>query len=106
MQPSIIDLIKHLQGLIDQMLRFFRGYRYRSSRPERFYEKSVLKNFIKLIGKQLGWSLLYNKVASWKPVALLKKGLRHRCRPENFAKLSRITILWNNCEPLFLYLPH
>ena len=35
----------------------------RSSRPEVFYKKGVLRNFAKFIGKHLCQSLFYNKVA-------------------------------------------
>ena len=42
---------------------------YRSSHPEVFCEKGVLRNFTKFIGKQLCQSLFFNKVA----------GLRRRC---------------------------
>ena len=35
---------------------------FRSSRPEVFCEKSVLKNFTKFTGKQLCQSLFFNKV--------------------------------------------
>ena len=45
-----------------------RGYHMsRSSCPEVFYKKVVLKNFAKFTGKHLRWSLLFNKLA----------GLRH-----------------------------
>ena len=36
---------------------------YRSSRPEVFCEKGVLKNFAKFIGKHLWQNLFFNKVA-------------------------------------------
>ena len=44
----------------------------RSSRPEVFCEKGVLKNFTKFTGKYLCWSLLFNKVAGLRPATLLK----------------------------------
>ena len=46
----------------------------------------VLKNFAKFIRKHPCWSLLFNKVAGLKPATLLKKRLRDRCFPVNFAK--------------------
>ena len=57
---------------------------YRSSRPDLFCKKIVLRNFGKFTGKHLCKSLFFNKVAGW-----LKKGLWHRCFPVNFAKFLR-----------------
>ena len=53
----------------------------RSSRPEVFHKKGVLRNFAKFMGKHLCQNLFFNKVA----------GLRlwHRCFPVNFAKFLR-----------------
>ena len=45
----------------------------RSSRPEVFCKKGVLKNFAKFTGKHLCQSLLFNKVAGLKAATLLKK---------------------------------
>ena len=52
-----------------------------------------LKNFAKFTGKNLRKSLFFNKVAG-----LLKKGLRHRCFPANFAKLLKAAFLKNISE--------
>ena len=51
----------------------------RSSLPEVFCKKGVLRNFAKFKGKHLCQSLFLNKVA----------GLRHRCFPANFVKFPR-----------------
>ena len=59
----------------------------RSSRPEEFCKKGVLRNFAKFTGKHLCQGLFFNKVA--KACNLLKKSLRHRCFPVNFAKFPR-----------------
>ena len=69
---------------------------FRSSRPEVFCEKGVLRNFAKFRGKHLCQSLFFNKVADLRPatlltkrlwhVTLLKKRLWHGCFPVNFAK--------------------
>ena len=45
---------------------------FRSSCPELFYEKLVLKNFAKF-GKHLSQRLLSDQVAAWKPVTLLNR---------------------------------
>ena len=95
-----------ISSLVDQTLRFFWEYIFRCTHPELFYKKDVLKNFAKLIRKHLCWCRLFNKVARWRLVALLKKGLRQRSCPENFAKFSRISILWNTCKCCFPILPN
>ena len=45
----------------------------RSSRPEVFCKKGVLRNFAKFTGKHLCQSLFFNKVADLRPATLLKK---------------------------------
>ena len=47
----------------------------RSSRPEAFCRKGVLRNFVKFTGRQLCQSLFLNKVTGLRPATLLKKGL-------------------------------
>ena len=63
--------------------------RYRSSRPEVFCKKGVLRNFAKFTGKHLCQSLFFNKVAGLRPSKREKKTLWHRCFPVNFAKFLR-----------------
>ena len=46
---------------------------YRSSLPEVFNKKGVLRNFAKFTGKHLCQSLFFNKVAGLRPATLLKK---------------------------------
>ena len=48
---------------------------YRSSRPEVFCKKIVLKNFTKFTGKHQCQSLFFNKVAGLRPATLLKETL-------------------------------
>ena len=50
---------------------------FRSSRPEVFCEKGVLRNFAKFTGKRLCQSLFFNKVADLRPATLLTKTLWH-----------------------------
>ena len=64
----------------------------RSSRPEMFCKKGVLRNFAKFTGKQLCQSLLFNKAAD-RACNFIKKRLWHRCFPVNFAKFLRIPFL-------------
>ena len=78
--------------------------KFRSSRPEVFCKKGVLRNctkfagkhlyqslkkgvlgnFAKFTGKHLCQSLFFNKVAG-RPATLLSKRLWHMCFPVNFA---------------------
>ena len=62
---------------------------------DRYIEKHlhVLKNFAKLTGNHLCWSLFFNKVAGLRPAILSKERLQHRCFPVNFAKLLIIPFL-------------
>ena len=86
-----------LQCLLNQTVRLFEEYIFRSSHPELFYKKSCPKNIVKFTGKHLCQSLLFNKVSDSAPVNLLKKGLWHRCCPVNFAKFLK-PILCNTCK--------
>ena len=66
----------------------------KSSRPEVFCEKGVLKNFTKVTGKHLCQGLFFNKVADQRPATLLKKRLWNRCFPVNFVKFLRTPIFF------------
>ena len=61
---------------------------FRSSRPEVFYKKGVLRNFANFTGKHLRQALFFNKIAGLRPATLLKKRPWHWCFPVNFAKLN------------------
>ena len=50
---------------------------YRSSRPEVFHKKAILKNFKKFTENQLCQRLFFNKIAGLRHAALLKKILRN-----------------------------
>ena len=63
----------------------------RSSRPEVFGKKGVIKNFTKFTGKHLCESLFLNEVAALRPATLFKKKIWHRCFPVNFVKFFRTT---------------
>ena len=74
-----------------QLLKILSNLKYycqiiRSSRPELFCKKVVLKNFAKFTEKHLCWSLFSSKVADVRPATLLKNKLRHRYFHLNFAK--------------------
>ena len=62
---------------------------FRSSRPEVFCRKGVLRDFTKFTGKHLCESLYLIKVAGRGPATLLKKRLWQRCFPVNFVKFLR-----------------
>ena len=60
----------------------------RSSRPEVFCKKGVLRNSTKFTGKHCQ-GLFFNKVAGLRPTTSLKKSLWHRCFPVKFTKFLR-----------------
>ena len=69
----------------------FKGHSYdlrknRSSRPEVYCKRGVLRNFTKFTGKHLCQSLFFNKVADLRSETLLKKRLWHRCFPVKFLR--------------------
>ena len=61
-------------------------------------QKAVLKNFLIFTGKQLWWSLLFNKVADFQACNFNKKRLQHSCFPVSNAKILRTPVLKNNCK--------
>ena len=65
----------------------------RSSRPEVFCEKVVLKIFAKFTGKHLCHSLF--------SATLLKKRHRQRCFPVNFVEFLRAPFLQNTSGDCF-----
>ena len=65
------------------------GHLFRSSRPEVFLKKDVLRNFTKFIGKHLCQSPFINKVAGLRPAIFFKKRFWHRRFPANFTKFLR-----------------
>ena len=75
-----------------------RGSHRRSS-----LRKGVHRNFAKFTGKHLCQSLLFNKVAGFRPSTLLKKSLWHRCFPVNCAKFLRTPFFTEDLLRLFLY---
>ena len=68
----------------------------RSSRPDVFYEKGVLRIFAKFTGKHLCQSLFLKKIAG------LRLWHRHRCFPVNFAKFLRTYFLTEQLRWLLL----
>ena len=76
--------------------------KHRSSRPEVFCRKGVLRNFTKFTGKHLCQSLLFNKVAGLRPATLLKRRLWHRCFPVNFTKFQRTPFFTEHLRRLLL----
>ena len=64
---------------------------YRSSLPDVFCKKGVLKNFANFTRKHLCQSLFY-----------IKKGLWHRCFPGNFVKFLRTAFSTEHLQWLLL----
>ena len=50
---------------------------FRSSCPEVFYKKGVLRNFAKFTGKHLCQSLIFNKLAGLRPNFILDVSMGH-----------------------------
>ena len=67
--------------------------RIRSSRPEVFCKKGVLRNFAKFTGKHLCQRLFFSKV---------KKRLCQGCFPVNFAKSLRTPFFTEHLQWLLL----
>ena len=66
----------------------------KSTHPEVFCKKSVLRNFAKLAkltGKYLCYSLFFNSIAGLRPANLLKKRLWHRRFAVSFVKFFKNT---------------
>ena len=80
------------------------GLSFRSSRPEVFCKKVVLRNFAKFTGIHLCQSRFFNKVAGLTPAALLKRRLWHSCFSVNFLKVLRTPFLWNTSSSCFCYI--
>ena len=57
--------------------------------------KGARISFAKCKGKDLCWSLFFNKVAGLRSAPLLKKRLKHKCFPLNSAKFLRAPLLQN-----------
>ena len=81
---------------------FFVHCNHRSSRPDVFCKKCVLRNFAKLTRKHLCQSLFFDKVAGLRPATLLKKRAWRRCFPVNFAKFLRTPFLQNTSGRLLI----
>ena len=71
----------------------------RSSRPEVFCKKGVLRNFAKFTRKHLCQSLLFDKVTGLRLETLLKKRLSHR----NFEEFLRTPFLTEHLRWLLLF---
>ena len=63
--------------------------KFRSSRPEMFSIKGILRNLAKFRRRHLCQSLFLNKVAGLRSPTLLKKRPWHRCFPVKIAKFLR-----------------
>ena len=75
----------------------------RSSRPEVFCKKGVLRNISKFAGKHLCQSVFFNKVAGLRPATLLKKRLWQRYFLLKFEKFLRTPFLTEHLRWLLLF---
>ena len=89
-----VSCIKQLQSIIWSSVheKVKQRWDYRSSGPDVFCKKGVLRNLSTFTGKHLCQSLFFDKVAGLSPAALLKKDW-HRCFPVNFVKFLRTLFL-------------
>ena len=82
---------------------------YRSSRPEVFCKKGVLKDYAKFKGKHLCQSLFLNKFASLRPATLLKKETLAQVFSCEFCEISRNTFytehLWTTASAYVCTVP-
>ena len=79
---------------------------YRSSRPELFCRKGVLRNFAKFTGENLYQIFFFNKVVVLRPATLLEKRFWHMCFPVNFTKLLRTPLFTEHLRWLILYITY
>ena len=80
------------------MIRFTKiSAAYRSSRPEVFCKRGVLKNFAKFTGKQLCQSLFFNKVAGGACNFIKKESLAQVFSCE-FCEISKNTFFLQNAS--------
>ena len=78
----------------------------RSSRPEVFCQRSVLRIFANFTGKHQCQTLFLIKVPDLRLETLLKKRLWHRCFPLNSAKFLRTPFFIEQLWWLLLQIPH
>ena len=71
--PMLLNISKQKLSISNQLQIRNESKHYRSSRPEVFCKKVVLKNFAKFTRKHLFQSLFFNKVAGLRTATLLKK---------------------------------
>ena len=67
---------------------------FRSSLPEMFCNKGVLRNFAKFTGKHLFQSLFFNKLARLRPVTFLKKESLAQVFSCKFCEVSKNTFFY------------
>ena len=82
-------------------LRFYNQLQDKSSPPEVFFYKGILRNFAKFSGKHLCLGLSFDKIPGLRPATLLKERLWHRCFLVNFEKFLRTPFLQNTSGGCF-----
>ena len=73
----------------------------RSSRPDVFCRKDILRNFAKFTRKHFLPEFLFLIELQAPPALFLKKGLWHSCFSVNFAKFLRTPFLQNTADGCF-----
>ena len=84
-------------------LRFYAQLQHKSSPPEVFFYKGILRNFAKFSGKHLCLGLSFDKIPGLRPATLLKERLWHRCFLVNFEKFLRTPFFTEHLWWLLLF---
>ena len=101
-QTVLRPVVSYNSITTDLSLLRLQFYYARSSRPEVFCKKGVVRNFTKFTGKHLCQRLFFNKVADLRPATLLKKSLWYRCFPVNFVKFLTTPFFTEHLRRLLL----
>ena len=75
---------------------------FKSSPPEVFCKKGVLRSFAKFTGNTCARISFFNRFVGLRPATLLKQRPWHRCFPVNFGKFLRTSFLQNTSGRLLL----
>ena len=102
---TFIFFIQHSHSNFqDKSMNIFNSFNHRSSRPDLFCEKGVLRNLAKLTGKHLCRSLFFNKVADLRPATLFKKRPWRTCFLVDFVKFLKTPSSQNTSWRLLPYI--
>ena len=93
----LIVVITSIEGSFHNFIIIYSHRRF-------FIKNGVPNNFAKFTEKRMCWIIVF--LINWRPLActfIIKRRLRHRCFPLNFAKLLSAPFLQNTTKRLLLY---